>query len=247
MPHTKVFTEERERPVLVAIDQRNSMNFGSRIRLKSVQAAELGALLVWSAYLQNDRVGGFVWNDRNEQLIKPMSSQSSMMQLLNHIARLNRSSLDERPSAAAVSAKNIAPDRRNIQVNDGASLLQILKQLRVVAKPGTHINIISDYSDFDQSCYQQLFQLRKHCDITLFRIFDQLEHRLPTSGSFNFSTETGIVKIDAGNKATRDSYSNAYRLHEAELASACNKLGASLMSVDCASDLTAIAPQLLLH
>ena len=42
--HTKLFHEEKERPVLVFVDQTQSMFFGSGVRLKSIAAAELGAL-----------------------------------------------------------------------------------------------------------------------------------------------------------------------------------------------------------
>ena len=56
--HTKLFREERERPVLVVVDQRNSMFFGSQFCFKSVLAAQLGALVAWSALSDNDRVGG---------------------------------------------------------------------------------------------------------------------------------------------------------------------------------------------
>jgi hypothetical protein len=58
VPHTKVFREERERLTLIVVDQSQSMFFGSRVRLKSVAAAEFAGLAAWRAIRQNDRVGG---------------------------------------------------------------------------------------------------------------------------------------------------------------------------------------------
>ena len=46
-PHLRVFTEERDRPVILVVDQRRSMFFGSRRALKSVVAAETAALAAW--------------------------------------------------------------------------------------------------------------------------------------------------------------------------------------------------------
>ena len=61
--HTKLFREERERPVLVVVDQRSSMFFGSSHCFKSVLAAQLASLLAWSALDAGDRVGGLVFNE----------------------------------------------------------------------------------------------------------------------------------------------------------------------------------------
>ena len=57
-PHTKLFSEERERPLLVVNDQRQDMFFGSQHCFKSTLACYLGALLAWSGLNQGDRVGG---------------------------------------------------------------------------------------------------------------------------------------------------------------------------------------------
>ncbi|HEY6130551.1 MAG TPA: DUF58 domain-containing protein, partial [Halioglobus sp.] len=69
--HTKLFREERERPVMVVIDQRGSMFFGSTHCFKSVLAAQLASLLAWSALHGGDRVGGLVFNDEGHQEIRP--------------------------------------------------------------------------------------------------------------------------------------------------------------------------------
>ena len=57
-PHVRVYTEERDRPQLYVIDQRLSMFFASRGRMKSVVAAELAALGAWRAMAVGDRAGG---------------------------------------------------------------------------------------------------------------------------------------------------------------------------------------------
>jgi uncharacterized protein (DUF58 family) len=56
---TKVFREERERPVIIAVDQCSSMFFGSQVAFKSVIAAQAAALFCWLAIDNGDRVGGW--------------------------------------------------------------------------------------------------------------------------------------------------------------------------------------------
>ncbi|MFT5361599.1 MAG: hypothetical protein ACI9IN_001348, partial [Porticoccaceae bacterium] len=56
-PHTKIFSEERERPILVITDLRGPMFFGSQ-QLKSIIACEISAALAWAGLSANDRAGG---------------------------------------------------------------------------------------------------------------------------------------------------------------------------------------------
>ncbi|MBY0274525.1 DUF58 domain-containing protein, partial [Candidatus Binatia bacterium] len=61
--HTKLFHEERERPVLLLVDQRMHMRFGTRDAFKSVVAARAAATVAWAARDQGDRVGGLIVTD----------------------------------------------------------------------------------------------------------------------------------------------------------------------------------------
>ena len=83
-PHTKVFREERERPTLVVVDQTQSLFFGSRLRLKSVAAAEFGALAAWQALAGDDRVGGLVIGNSATRTHKPLRNRSSRLESESH-------------------------------------------------------------------------------------------------------------------------------------------------------------------
>jgi len=76
--HTKLFTEERERPFLIAIDLRPPMFFGTRVAFKSVVAARLCAIVAWAAATQRDRVGGLVFNNNQLLEIKPQAGSRGM-------------------------------------------------------------------------------------------------------------------------------------------------------------------------
>lgn len=213
--HTKLFTEEKERPMLIALDQRVAMGFGSRIRFKSVQAAELASLLIWASHRAGDRIGGLLWNDQRQVQHKPQSNQSAVLFLLREIAKMNQEL--GQPSALAASFRhedNIDTSKDEkiaSQANPSTlSLSRVLRQLRRVAKPGTHINIISDFDGFDEHCVKELSEMRKHCDISAYKIYDDLEVRLPSAPALRFFSEDKFSEINTTNKKVSGEYAKRY-------------------------------------
>ena len=109
-PQVRVYNEERERPVLLIVDQRDSMFFGSRRTMKSVLAAEAAALGAWRASMAGDRVGGLVFNDAELSPVRPRAGQTSMLQLFHEIARMN-ALLEKGPQATSILTLNHALER----------------------------------------------------------------------------------------------------------------------------------------
>jgi hypothetical protein len=81
--HTKVFREERERPVFISVDYRPTMAFATRGVFKSVQAAKLAALLAWAAQQHGDRIGGQIFTDFACQELKPQNGKHAVLRFLN--------------------------------------------------------------------------------------------------------------------------------------------------------------------
>jgi uncharacterized protein (DUF58 family) len=88
-PHIRVYTEERDRPVLLVVDQRLSMFFGSQRAMKSVVAAEVAALAAWRALAGGDRVGALVFNDLDSVEITPQRSRRQVLRLLQAVVEKN--------------------------------------------------------------------------------------------------------------------------------------------------------------
>ena len=78
-PHVRVYTEEKDRSVVLIVDQRINMFFGTRNKLKSVTAAELAALAAWRAVAVGDRVGAVIFNDSDIVDVRPQRSQNSVI------------------------------------------------------------------------------------------------------------------------------------------------------------------------
>ncbi|MES9868803.1 MAG: DUF58 domain-containing protein, partial [Sedimenticola sp.] len=87
-PHLKIFREERERSVVLCVDQGPHMSFGTRGTFKSVQAARAAALLGWAANGLNDRVGGLLFGDTSEGLkhFRPTKDRRALWRLLKTLS-----------------------------------------------------------------------------------------------------------------------------------------------------------------
>ncbi|RYZ95827.1 MAG: DUF58 domain-containing protein, partial [Moraxellaceae bacterium] len=190
VPHTKLYREERERPVFILVDQRSSMFFGSKQCFKSVLAAHVGANLAWAALNNSDRVGGLVFGDNSQRDIRPRRSKHAVLELLHQILEFNR---QLRSPIAQQSTKN---------------LLSLLTDTRRIAKPGCALFIISDFQDYDQQCEQHLFELARHTDVTLIHLFDPLEKQL--SSNMRLSVSDGQVRLQLPTNETQ--FQKAYAM-----------------------------------
>ena len=160
--HTKVFTEEKERPVLLIVDQSSSMFFGSQVFLKSVIAAQFAALAAWRVLSVDDRVGGIIYDDENLEYVAPKRDRRAVQRLLSIIETKNN----------ALSAM----DRTNPEVHP---LNQSLYQANRTATHDFLIIVISDFRRADKDTFKQLISLTRHNDVIAALVMDPLEQELP--------------------------------------------------------------------
>ncbi|MCB1690629.1 MAG: DUF58 domain-containing protein [Halioglobus sp.] len=186
--HTKLFREERERPVLVVVDQRNSMFFGSSYCFKSVLAGHLASLLAWSALNGGDRVGGLVFNNDEHQEIRPRRSRKAVLTLLSQISSYN--------SALPLSS-----------ANETGSFAGMLSNLRRITRPGSSLFLISDFRGAsDEGAREHLFELAKHTELTALACSDPMESDLPRAGTYAVTNGSERSELHTGNRQLRDSY-----------------------------------------
>ena len=166
-PHTKVFSEEREQPTLLVVDQRTALFFGTQVCFKSALAAHLAALLGWAAHSRGDRVGGLVFNDQQHQAIRSKRSKANLLHLMQSVADYNQM-LGHHTQATMARE----------------TLSSVLEQLRRTTKPGSELFIISDFHDFDADCQRHIRQLAQHNDTVCIQVFDPIEFTLPPPGLY---------------------------------------------------------------
>jgi len=114
----RVYSEERERPVLLVVDQRSPMFFGSRRAMKSVVAAELAALGAWRAFHSGDRVGGIVFNESEVVEVRPHRSQARVLNLFHEIVRQNRLLASESPATGCKTLNDALQSASHVANHD---------------------------------------------------------------------------------------------------------------------------------
>jgi len=164
--HTKLFHEERERPVLVAVDQRSAMKFGSRNCFKSVMAAEVAALLLWAALDRGERIGGMIFDDNHYQDIRPQRAKTAVLAMIRELV--------------AFGGAQAAP-----AAGQPLSLADTLGKLRRITRPGATVFIISDFNDaMDPAALDALTGIVRQAQVIGVRISDVLERDLPMAGQY---------------------------------------------------------------
>lgn len=208
-PHSKLFREERETPVMIAVDYRQSMQFATRGVFKSVQAARLAGLLAWSALHGHERVGGQILTDNGYQIVKPQAGRAALLHFLQ----------------ALVSPK---PH----QTQQTLTLADQLIRLRRYAHPGTRIYLISDFRGFNAASERQIRELCRHCELSLIQVFDPLEANLPKQGDYRFTDGKTYKLIHTADSVLRQRYAQRFQSHQQHLQDLCRKLRISWQSFD---------------
>lgn len=197
-PVTKVFREERERPVIIAVDQTRNMYFGSQIAFKSVIAAQAAALFCWLAIDNGDRVGGLVFSDSEANLVRPKRSRRSALHLLNQIYTYNQKLSDLKNSEnQIIPSSDFKP-----------GLANALGQIKRITKPGSTLYVISDFMTLDEKALQYLNQLSRHNNVICCFVYDALEESLPVPGIYSIT--------DGGKKGALNTYNTKARLRYRE-------------------------------
>jgi uncharacterized protein (DUF58 family) len=216
--HTKVYREERERPTLVVVDLRRAMRFGSRVRLKSVAASEIAALLAWHAVDAGDRVGGLVLDDRGISLIRPRRSPRTVIRLLGLVARAN----------AALVAEDRTVDSPS---PDAPGLGALLERTRHAARTGFRIYLVSDFSGLDATARRRLQELGRHNSVVAVDVFDALEAELPLPDRYTVSDGERQIQVDAVDARARTTYAQRFATRREHLEQACRAARADLVSI----------------
>ena len=158
--HTRLYEEERERPVFIFLDLSASMRFGSGLYLKSTQASYLAAALAWSAFAGGDRVGMVCLTPDGTFEVPAKPRRQGLTQVLEVIEKGHAQHLNEP------------------KLNQHQSFSEALEHLRRHAHTGSLLTLISDFQAMDSKAEQALTLLSRHNQLMTFTIDDPLEQHL---------------------------------------------------------------------
>lgn len=199
--HTKLYREERERPVFILADFSSSLFFGTQLMFKSVQIAHLASLIAWSAAERGDRVGGLVFNQVAHREFKPLTRQKAVLSLISGVTALHQQGLHH-----ALGEQSMQPNADNFS--------EACARLRRLARPGSIVFVLSDFLQISDKAAQHLSRIGKHCEMVAYQISDPFEHNLPrVSVPQNVSLTDGVNSqtITLGESKTAKEYELAHQ------------------------------------
>jgi len=205
-PHSKVFREERERPLFLSVDYGPTMQFATRGVFKSVQAAKLAGLLAWSAQQQGDRIGGQIFAAEGCLELKPHSGKVNLLRFFNALVQPRYTSAGDNTLEAA------------------------LARLQHHARPGSRVYLISDFRGLNPAAESYLALLARHCEVALIQVFDPLESNLPDQGRYRFTDKLRDVIIDSGDTQRLRAYRQQFQQRQAHLQRLSQKLSMTWLS-----------------
>jgi len=216
--YTKLFREERERPVLIAVDLRSSMHFATQGCFKSVNASRAAALLSWAAHHRGDRLGGLIFGDTTHRELKPRLGRRAALRFVHELV--------EHPDWV----------RDDSQARNEDALIQAMSALRRVARPGSLVVVISDFAGFSRAAQSYLSSVARHNEVLAVFLSDPLERELPPPGRYRLVSPDDELAIDTYAAPARRDYEHAYEERLDALEKFCQRYGVHLMPMSTDDD-----------
>jgi uncharacterized protein (DUF58 family) len=218
--YTKLFREERERPVLIMTDLRSNMHFATRGCFKSVNGARAAALLAWAAHHRGDRLGGLVFGDSRHRELKPRLGRQAALRYVHELVthpdwstKTDQGALDEEPP-----------------------LTQAMAMLRRVAHPGSLVIIVSDFIGLSRAAKSYLTGIARHNEVLAVFLSDPLERQLPPPGRYRLVSHDEEMAIDTYARGARTDYEHAFEERVHDLETFCHRYGIHLMPLSTEDD-----------
>ncbi len=218
--YTKLFREERERPVLVMVDLRSNMHFATRGCFKSVNASRAAALLSWAAHHRGDRLGGLIFGDTVHRELKPRLGRQAALRYLHELA--------EHP--------DWAPREHEHPIDREAPFALAMASLRRVARPGSLVVILSDFLGINRTAQSYLSSVARHNEVLAVVLSDPLERELPPPGRYRLVMDEEELAIDTHAQAARRDYRDAFESRTHDLEQFCQRYGIHLMPLSTDDD-----------
>jgi uncharacterized protein (DUF58 family) len=212
--HTKLFREERERPVWLLVDLDAAMFFGTRLQLKSTLAVRAAALLAWVTVLGGDRIGAVIANASTARALPARSREAGVLPILNALIELQ-------PRAPGLSSPETL---RNAE-----------RALAPLVHPGSLVLAISDFSALDAADRERWSDLCAHSECRWLWITDPIERQGLPDGRFRAGNLRASLTLDGA--SVRPQWRRAWQEREARITSYAQDLRIALMRLDTGTNL----------
>lgn len=219
--HSKVYQQERERPIYLILDFNDSMFFGTKVAFKSVIASRAAALIAWAALRNGDRIGAVLVKETIQQL-PPCHNKQNLINLFKNIVSFS------------------TPD-----ASQKVDVSTALNKLKRTMKSGSLIYLLSDFYNFDNSVQRELQHLSKHHEVINILIYDTLEKKSPIKDKYLFHDFNGnqTLLLDTHNKNICQQYNAIFNERLMKLKKLSYATGMHLVELETSDDLIATIRQ----
>jgi len=215
--HSRVFSEEKEKPALIVVDQSKSMFFGSEKKTKSVVAAELAALAAFRIQKEGDRVGGVIFADDGLDIVFPKRDRRNILRFLERIVTRNRNLENTQPVNFEVAQKEVFQKIRNIVSHDFLVI------------------IISDFHRYSPEVIKNITYTSQHNDVVLFKVYDPMERQIPTVKMIVGDAEKQVL-VDGTRKSIKEKFEQGFNADYESFETQMKKRRIPLILVDTVTD-----------
>jgi uncharacterized protein (DUF58 family) len=210
-PHVKMFREERELCVMLAVDLSGSLDFGTQEQFKREMVAEMAATIAFSAIRNGDKVGLLAFTDRIERFVPPRKGT-------RHVLRIVRELLALRPQGR------------------GTRLGEAVDEITRIVRKRSVLFVISDF--MDTGWERPLSMARSRHDVIPVVVSDRAEQALPRVGLLELEDpETGdTFLVDTADRGVRARFAAAAAQDRANLQQTFRRLRMDAVEVETGSD-----------
>jgi uncharacterized protein (DUF58 family) len=217
-PHVRVYTEERDRPVIVLVDQRMPMFFGSQQKMKSVVAAEVAAITAWRVLAVGDRIGAILFNDNDIVEIKATRNERKVVGWLGDLAAMN----------------NELNVDSHTQSNPGA----LTDALRLLQRSIGHdylVVLVSDFYGWNDDTLKTIRSIGQHNDIICSLVFDPLERDISRADKLVVTDGRFQLEMDPARKGLGEKFEASFESSMAHVQGELRRHDIPVLPVDTAS------------
>jgi uncharacterized protein (DUF58 family) len=213
-PYVRSYREERDRPLLLLVDQRSNMFFGSGRKMKSVVAAELAALVAWRALKSGDRVGALLFGDTQSWTFRPARSEAQVQRICEGLVQSTRALLEPEKTERHAFAEALRAATRLV-AHDALLVL------------------ISDFRQLADEAVVLLQRARAHNDLLLAWISDPLEQTLPALGALPVTDGQRRLSLPSADAGFRGAFAAEFAAERARFEDFVRRSGGVGFSLSC--------------
>jgi uncharacterized protein (DUF58 family) len=220
-PHVRVYTEERDRPVMLVVDQRLPMFFGSQRKMKSVVAAEVAAITAWRVLSVGDRIGAILFNDSRTVETRPTRNERRVTSWLGDLTAMNN------------ELSVLAPDGSNPE-----ALSQALLMLERNVGHDYLVILISDFYGWNEATLGTIRRISQHNDVICSLIYDPLERDISMADKLVASDGRFQLEIDPGRQGLGQKFEASFESSMAHVQGELKRHDIPVIPIDTVSPVT---------